>query len=78
MKIDLMETTVILRSFLSCWLLLVCTQCNNREGKTKDRQQQTIHALVRDEEAVLDVVTADRRCCILTSPSSVSCRPVRT
>ena len=55
MKIDLMETTVILRSFLSCWLLLVCTQCNNREGKTRDRQQQTIQALVRDEEAVLDV-----------------------
>ena len=55
MKIDLMETIVILRSFLSCWLLLVCTQCNNREGEAKDRQQQNIQALVHDEEAVLDV-----------------------
>lgn len=55
MKIDLMETIVILRSFLSCCLLLVCTQCNNREGEVKDRQQQNIQALVHDEEAVLDV-----------------------
>ena len=55
MKIDLMETTVILRSLLGCWLLLVCTQCKNKEAETRDRQQKTIQALVRDEEAVLEV-----------------------
>jgi len=56
MKINPIDTTM-LRSLLACWLLLLFTQCNSKEEEARDREQQTIEALVRDEEAVLEVTT---------------------